>query len=452
MTVTELLEFRRVVDNTSRHAQPIADTADISATDRGHRRLRDVPLLNGQSDVTSVAAYQDWALAFPTSDDAYLERCRLHDYARTSADWFWECDADLKLTFVSDRLMAILERPTSEIVGQSLDKIGQLLPNAAGVRPMLQAHQNRAAFSQQMITLPRPFLPSVTAMVSGVPVHDAKGRFCGYRGAGVEGRPAVLLDLVEKGLVPSPEPSAVAPAQDEFLAAISHELRTPLNAILRFAETMELQVFGVLDERYVAYARDISTASQHLLSLVDRVLDVSALEAGQMTVTQEPLNLSALIAQARTLVSMRAEAKQLDLSQLHVPQEVRVLADELRTFQILVNLLTNAVKFTPEGGRVGVETTLRVQQGLVALSFWDSGPGVAREDQDRVFKKFHQGGSEKGLQGEKGLQAEKRFQKSEGVGLGLHISRELARLMGGDIILESRAGQGARFILTLPAA
>jgi signal transduction histidine kinase len=228
-------------------------------------------------------------------------------------------------------------------------------------------------------------------------------------------------------------------AKNEFLAAMSHELRTPLNAIIGFAEAMELQVFGELGPRYIAYAHDIRGAGQHLLGLINDVLDVSVIESGEIQMHREPLVVARLVDAARALITLRAEAKSIDLSDARVETGQLVFADERRVMQILVNLLTNAVKFTPEGGRIGVSVAA-APMGQIAITISDSGPGIADADHERVFEKFQQ------------LVDETYRGKPEGTGLGLHISRELARLMSGDIRLRSKAGQGAHFVVKLPAA
>jgi signal transduction histidine kinase len=418
-----------------------------------------MPVVNHSGTLTGVAAiYQNWTKELEQVEDATREQARFRDFARAASDFFWETDEQMHLTSLSDGLVALLEQHGSAFIGKPLAAIGRLQPNSNGEQPLVRALVTHTAFRHQLINIALPSGESRLFHLAAVPVNDVTGRFCGYRGAAADVTRAYRLEdearssrnSLEYALgelqrnnialdMASSQTQSALSAKNEFLAAMSHELRTPLNAIIGFAEAMELQVFGELGDRYRAYAHDIRSAGQHLLGLINDVLDVSVIESGEIQMSRESLSVARLMDAARALIVLRAESKSIDLTATQIRDDHCVFADERRVLQIFVNLLTNAVKFTPEGGRIGVNVA-PTPQGQVAITVWDSGPGIAAIDHERVFEKFQQ------------LVHETYRGKPEGTGLGLHISRELARLMHGDIQLHSAPGQGAHFIVTLPGA
>lgn len=250
-----------------------------------------------------------------------------------------------------------------------------------------------------------------------------------------------LEELTRKNLeldIASAQAETALKAKNEFLAAMSHELRTPLNAIIGFAEAMEMEVFGNLNDQYKNYSADIGQAGRHLLGLINDVLDVAVLESNRLVIHTESLSAARLVEQALSLVKMRAADRKVEVSGLPDGVDAVVKADDRRATQIFVNLLANAVKFTPEGGRVGVE--LEAGGGFAAITVWDTGIGIPEDKQELVFDKFQQ------------VEDTVYNRKGDGTGLGLHISRELARLMDGDISLRSESKGGSRFTVTLPLA
>ena len=391
---------------------------------------------------------------------AQLDQARFRDFVRASSDWFWETDENLRITAVSDRLTALVGLPVATLVGRPLQSLGRLEENMAGDYPFERALAAHAPFRNQLIVIEDAAGDAVLFHLAGVPVFDGSGVFRGFRGVGMDVTRTYLMEeqtrsahrnledalaeLTRKNAaldVASEQARAALEAKNEFLASMSHELRTPLNAIIGFAEAMQMQVFGEIQPHYVAYANDIVTAGYHLLGLINDVLDVSVIETGEVNLSVEAISLAPLVDQARSLLLLRAEAKRIDLSAVRCDPSVRIRADERRALQILVNLLTNAVKFTPEGGRIGLDVARQPgSPPFVAFTVWDTGAGIAPENHERVFEKFQQcvGDTYSG--------------KPEGTGLGLHISRRLARLMGGDIQLDSALGKGARFTVLLPAA
>jgi signal transduction histidine kinase len=223
--------------------------------------------------------------------------------------------------------------------------------------------------------------------------------------------------------------------KSEFLANMSHELRTPLNAIIGFSEVLLEKLFGDVNEKQEDYLKDIHSSGRHLLSLINDILDLSKVEAGRMELDLSTFELGAAISNAMTLIRERAQRHGIRLAVDLDPALREIVADERKLKQILLNLLTNAVKFTPDGGSVTVRA--RVDAGNVVISVQDTGIGIAPEDQDAVFEEFRQVGRH-------------YTNKQEGTGLGLALTRRFVELHGGRITVESAPGQGSTFTFTLP--
>ena len=222
--------------------------------------------------------------------------------------------------------------------------------------------------------------------------------------------------------------------KSEFLASMSHELRTPLNAILGFSEVLLERMFGDLNERQEDYLRDVLASGQHLLSLINDILDLSKVEAGRMELEVEEFSLREALENGLTMVRGRAGNRGIALG-LEIDQGLDVIeADERKVKQVIFNLLTNAVKFTPEGGQIDVSA--RPDDGAVLIEVRDSGVGISSEDQERLFEAFRQVGE--------------ASRQAEGTGLGLALSRKFVELHGGCIRVESEVGVGSTFIVRLP--
>jgi signal transduction histidine kinase len=220
-----------------------------------------------------------------------------------------------------------------------------------------------------------------------------------------------------------------------FLASMSHELRTPLNAVIGFSDVLLEGLFGGLNERQGAYVRDIRDSGHHLLELINEILDLSKVEAGRMELEPSPVWVPALLEGGLALVRERA-ARQAQTLVLHVDGSVgEVWADEVKLKQVVVNLLTNAVKFTPSGGAVDVRAWLEGEEVLVTVR--DTGVGVAPEDQERIFEAFQRGD---------------RRVSTEGTGLGLTLSKRFVELHGGRIWVESTVDVGSTFGFAIPAS
>jgi signal transduction histidine kinase len=225
-------------------------------------------------------------------------------------------------------------------------------------------------------------------------------------------------------------------AKSRFLASMSHELRTPLNSILGFAQLLQRAEFGRLDERQTRYVDNIASSGRHLLDLVNDVLDLSKVAAGQMEIFYEDFEITALLREAVVKVRPLADNKNLNLV-LQTRSRPWVHGDRRRVEQVIWNLLSNAIKFTPEGG--GVDVSARAADGMVKIVVTDTGIGIPSDQHERIFEEFTQ-------------VDDRRNRSHQGTGLGLPLSRRLVQLMGGTLGLDSEPGRGSTFTVNLPRA
>jgi signal transduction histidine kinase len=215
---------------------------------------------------------------------------------------------------------------------------------------------------------------------------------------------------------------------------MSHELRTPLNSVLGFAQLLESPPVDPLTERQRRYIGHIRSQGQHLLELINDVLDLSRVAAGQLPMAHEDVDLDAIVAGAVARIGPLAQAKHQEV-RVQVEKGAVANADRLRVTQAVMNLLSNAVKFTPDGGEIGISVARRGKSYAVVVT--DDGPGIAPDDQLIAFDEFSK------------LSAGRR---GEGTGLGLSLTRRLVEAMGGSVSLESELTKGATFTIELPAA
>lgn len=318
------------------------------------------------------------------------------DQAQQAEDWF-EMDSQLQVTALAPDLVRRLEQPA----GQPLTRLVLLQADEEGNFPLLTALAGRTAFANQRARLHTE--PDTELLLSGEPLADPEGVFSGYRGH---------LRFAAAG---GHAPNVSAPAFDELL-------REPIDTIISEAEQIAGRAEGPLRSDYAAYASDIASAGRHLLEVLRSV----GTEGAE---NQDRVDLAELAKEAIALVETQASAREVALEQ-DGPPELPVRGQSRAITQILVNLIGNAVRYSPPNCAVRV-TLAAGDMAHVTVS--DEGPGVAEADRERIFEKFEQ--------------AEPR---GEGAGLGLAISRRLARSLGGDIRLDSREGEGARFTLILP--
>jgi signal transduction histidine kinase len=261
------------------------------------------------------------------------------------------------------------------------------------------------------------------------------GRFRGYRGTG---RDITRQRLHERQLQTAiREAERASRSKSEFLAAVSHDLRTPLNAILGFSDIIRNQYFGSVGQRYREYADDIHSSGGILLSLVEEVLDFSAIEAGKRTLDIREVNLRAVTEHCGKLLQQQATAKGVTLATAVSGAGDVFRTDERAVRQILQNLASNSLKFTPAGGKVTIGTELL--RDHVVLTVRDTGKGMTEEEIVSLVEPFTKG-------------RDSSYITEEGWGLGLSIVRSLVQLLDGDFDIESTVGEGTLVTVTIPRA
>ena len=422
-----------------------------------HFRSSHFLLFENDAPVGYAGLYTDVTLEAEAVMQSARAEARFQDVIRSASDWVWETDENLNLTYVSNRISEALESPPSSLIGKHLFMLGEFeeLPGSGPPRPDLAT--TLMPFRGRIFLMPDKRDRVRRISLTGVPVFDDRsGAFMGYRGTGTDVTrqheaemrarktqkvlEASLTELRERNVQLDgalKEAQSAARAKTEFLGKMSHELRTPLNAIIGFAEMSIQQVFGSLNGRYLSYFRDIHGAAYHLLNIINDILDAVNVDSAKVSISSRPTRVGEVLAQARSIVAVRAEQREIDLSAVTMGQDWVVMADPGRTRQIFVNLLSNAVKFTNPGGSVGVDAR-PFGQDAVEFTVWDTGIGIPEDQHGRIFESFHQ------------VNHDLLSNPTEGTGLGLTISRQLAQMMGGDIYVESRPGRGARFTVRLP--
>jgi signal transduction histidine kinase len=228
---------------------------------------------------------------------------------------------------------------------------------------------------------------------------------------------------------------AASSAKSEFLTTMSHELRTPLNAIGGYVELLEMELRGPVTEMQRRDLERIKASQQHLLGLISGVLDLARVEAGKVSYDMANVAVDPFLAGIDTLIAPQAASKSVTMEYKPCPGDLAIVADREKLRQILLNLLSNAIRHTPKDGRVKLSAEIRT--GKVAIVVEDTGPGIPRDKREIIFEPF--------VQLDRSL-----TQMREGLGLGLAISRDLARGMYGDLVVEDSRGVGSRFVLTLP--
>ncbi|MBW4539441.1 MAG: PAS domain S-box protein [Myxacorys chilensis ATA2-1-KO14] len=223
--------------------------------------------------------------------------------------------------------------------------------------------------------------------------------------------------------------------KSDFLANMSHELRTPLTSILGFSSILQKQIFGDLNPKQQLYIHQINQSGHHLLGLINDVLDLSKVEAGQMRLDIAPLVVSELCESTLAIVDEQAKMRDLTVNYLIQPDLEPLMADELRVRQMLLNLLSNAIKFSEDGGEIGLD--VRMYEECLHLTVWDIGIGIPHDKQHFLFQPFQQ------IDGS-------LSRRHEGTGLGLALTRKLAELHAGTVKMQSIEGEGSQFTICLP--
>lgn len=233
------------------------------------------------------------------------------------------------------------------------------------------------------------------------------------------------------------ELARTARLKDEFLAAMSHELRTPLNAILGISEGLLEEAYGSLNNTQLGALVRVEESARHLLTLINDILDLSKIGAGQVELEVSPVVVKSVCQASLRFIRESAYRKQLHVLSKFDPKMGTIQADERRLKQILVNLLSNAVKFTSQGGTIGLSVTVKIEQKMIEFCVWDTGIGIAEEKMNDLFKPF--------------VQLDSSLSRHYGgTGLGLSLVQRMVELLAGQITVQSEVGKGSHFIISLP--
>ena len=347
-----------------------------------------------------------------------------------SADgWTWECDQRLRLLTLHAEGDALPIPADWE--GRSLSELFELQPDEQGRFPVLRALAGQTRFDGQRVRVEAE-QGTVTMTLAAEPLFDATGRLTGFRGVAARG--AADTDAVEYPAPPTDPAFGSLPLSDpQFGRRIDGALRGPLSRIIATAETIHGQFDGPIRADYARYAGDIAHAGRHLLGLVDDLADLQNIERPGFKAAADQIDLGDLARRAVGLLGMKAEEKGIRIDAPRVDDKMPATGEFRRVLQVLLNLLGNAIRYSPDNSQIWIRVDREGNRAMVTVA--DQGQGISAEQQDVVFEKFERLGRT----------------DSGGSGLGLYIARRLARAMDGDLTVDSAPGQGARFTLSLPA-
>jgi PAS domain S-box-containing protein len=362
---------------------------------------------------------------------------RFRGFALTSSDWFWETDERHRFTYLSDGIRAFGYDPASCIGRSRIEFAADAGKEAAKWQEHFAVLARHEPFRDFIYTRKVGAQQENTGSVSGDPFFDPSGRFLGYRGTA---RDITKQVLAERGLRHAKDAAEAANlAKSQFLANISHELRTPLNAILGFSEMLERGLAGPVEPKQQEYAGLVHQSGQHLLNIINDILDLAHVDSGKFELREEGrVDPRRIIDACVSLMSDRANRAALCLSteiEDHLPL---LAADPTRLKQILLNLISNAIKFTKPGGSVLVAGRHAADRGI-AFEVRDTGLGMTPDEIEIALEPFGQ--VDAGL-----------AREQEGTGLGLPLARRLAELHGGSLQIDSEKGLGTTVTVTLPAS
>lgn len=390
-------------------------------------RLCVSPIRNAAGTVTHFVGIQNDVTEQKAAEEAMeANQERFKDFAAANSDWFWETDADHRFTFVSENVERMVGVTPAWHYGKTA---GQLFGASYEGKAGDERHRRK-------LREHRPFRDFVFGHTgggetrwlrsSGQPMFSADGSFIGYRGATSDDSERIGHAVTGRA----------SQAKSEFLAHMSHELRTPLTAILGFAEVMMSQILGPLDSRYKEYSQDIYVSAQHLLNLVNDLLDLSKVEAGKFELLSEAIDLGEAIEEALRILASQGRRRSVEFT-ARVAEDLPLLNGDRRLLrQILLNLVSNALKFTPEGGRVEVLAAFEDDKTLV-LEVRDSGVGIAPEDMERILEPYGQ------------VRAEVA-KDSPDTGLGLPLAKAFTELHDGTLEVKSVLQVGTSVIVRFP--
>ena len=366
-------------------------------------------------------------------DKIAAEERRFRDFASLNSDWFWETDANLRFSYFSERFEEVTGVSSTDLLGHTRREVGAPGADPEAYAAMLACMDSRRPFFGFEHFREHPGRGRVRISISGVPVYQ-DGEFVGYRGVGrdvtKEQHHAAQL---ERALVLAEQANQ---AKSEFLATMSHELRTPLNAILGFSEMIVQEIYGKIgNDNYKDYASHIASSGKHLLTLINDVLDISAIEAGKRRIDLEDVDVLGILNDCLTYIQHDADKKSIEVVSKTSGTPRSIIADHTGVKQIILNVLSNAVKYNQDGGKISVET--RFSPDAFTLIVQDTGVGIPKASLTGVTEPFFR------------LQANPHLAQ-EGTGLGLAIVKSLVEQHGGRLEIDSEEGAGTTVTITLP--
>ncbi|HUD90005.1 HAMP domain-containing sensor histidine kinase [Sphingobium sp.] len=392
----------------------------VAAAERGDIDMWVRARPEGGGMALSVIDWRERPAAVLSTDPAAREA----DIAALAEGWIWQVDTHLRFQMVvaGDDAQGALP-VDAPVPGTLFSAFFDLKPDEEGDMAMLRGLTQRRAFRDQMAVL----VGDATRRfrLSAFPLFDMASQLSGYRGAALPVEQAVIAPVrTDAGIILYPA---------DFSKRLDRSLRQPLGRIIANADTIGAQLDGPLRPDYADYAQDIASAGRHLMALVDDLADLQAIDRPDFSVVAEEIDLADLGRRAAGLLGVKALDRQIGIVAPETDCAVNAIGEFRRVLQILVNLVGNAVRYSPEGSTVRIVT--EQDHGEARIMVIDQGAGIAPKDRERVFEKFERLGRE----------------DAAGSGLGLYISRRLARAMGGDIRIGGVKGEGARFVLSLPA-
>ncbi|KRB79677.1 histidine kinase [Sphingomonas sp. Root710] len=359
----------------------------------------------------AITGWQDIAPAPPQPGQDAL---RWRDFSRASADWIIETDAMLRITQPPANMPAAIGLPIEALFALTCDE--------AGVSRIAEAARTADRFEDDSAT----FLlgSGVPVRLAGVPLIDGIGHLAGYQLL-ISRRDPLIQG---RGWTPPPPP-----LDEAFGSQLGRAMREPLDRIIANADIIQERSEGPVRRDYAAYAEDIAGAGRHLLALVEDLVDLQTIERADFRPEIDMVDLTDTALRAAGLLAVRASNHHVSIDGPLPGRAIMARGDFRRILQVLINLLSNAIRHSPEGGTVWIRCER--EGDIAAIIVADAGDGIAPEDHERIFDRFERLGLRDGT----------------GSGLGLYISRRLARAMGGDLGVDSAPMHGARFVFTLPA-
>jgi len=376
-----------------------------------------------------IMAAQKWA-----EDRLRESEEKFRVFMETATDLMAITDKDGKYTYVNDSMARTLGYSKEELIGMHVTQVLKRETMEKDFKVNWDKFVTNGEISLEAIFLTKEG-KEICCEIKTLAVYDSDGNYVGSRAVyrDITERKRMEQELVEK----TAQAEAASQYKSEFLAHMSHELRTPLNVITGFSELMLDGVPGKVNEEQKQCLSDVLTSSQHLLSVISEVLDLAKIESGEVELKLSNIRLTGVIQSLRNEMMPILTAKKQSL-EVNVEEGLPMVhADRNRVRQVLLNLLSNASKFTPESGKLKVEAVR--ENNWCRVSVVDNGIGIKKDDQERIFEQFSQ--------------LDSNLAKEEGgTGLGLAIVKQIIEKHGGRIWVESEYGNGSRFTFTLPLA